>query len=98
MGATRTISRRLDAGRIRSRPQPETTPLNLRPFALALVALGLPFATQDPTPDTPTPVVAEVGESAPGLRLNDQSGAVVVPTFRDRWSVLAFFPKAATPG
>lgn len=72
--------------------------MNLRPLALALVALGLPIATQDPKPDTPTPVVAKVGESAPALRLNDQSGSVVTPTFTDHWTVLAFFPKAATPG
>ncbi|MFT7679617.1 MAG: hypothetical protein ACI8QC_003621 [Planctomycetota bacterium] len=88
----------LDDYELGSRSQPETPPMNLRPLALALVTLGLPFTFQDPTPDTPTPAVATLGKTAPGLRLNDQSGKAIALDFAERWTVLAFFPKAATPG
>ena len=41
----------------------------------------------------------EVGKPAPALRLNDHTGEIVeLGTKRKNWSVLAFFPKAATPG
>jgi len=41
----------------------------------------------------------EVGKPAPTLRLNDHRGNIVeLGGKRANWSVLAFFPKAATPG
>ena len=40
-----------------------------------------------------------VGQSAPSFRLNDHEGnAVAVGGERDQWTVLAFYPKARTPG
>ena len=41
----------------------------------------------------------EVGKPAPTLRLNDHHGEIVeLGGKRENWTVLAFFPKAATPG
>jgi len=41
----------------------------------------------------------EVGKPAPALRLNDHHGNIVeLGGKRANWTVLAFFPKAATPG
>jgi peroxiredoxin len=41
----------------------------------------------------------EIGKPAPALRLNDQTGNIVeLAGKRAGWTVLAFFPKAATPG
>ena len=41
----------------------------------------------------------EVGKPAPALRLNDHKGNIVeLGGKRAGWTVLAFFPKAATPG
>jgi hypothetical protein len=41
----------------------------------------------------------EVGKPAPALRLNDHKGNIVeLGGKRANWTVLAFFPKAATPG
>lgn len=41
----------------------------------------------------------EVGRLAPSFRLNDARGEIVViGGERERWTVLAFFPKAMTPG
>lgn len=41
----------------------------------------------------------EAGKPAPTLRLNDHKGELVeLGGKRANWSVLAFFPKAATPG
>ena len=41
----------------------------------------------------------EVGKPAPALRLNDHHGKIVeLGGKRANWTVLAFFPKAATPG
>ena len=41
-----------------------------------------------------------VGKPAPTIRLNDHDGKAVQIRANDegRWTVLAFFPKAATPG
>lgn len=45
------------------------------------------------------PQVAKVGEALPAFRLNDQDGkAVAIGGESELWSVLAFFPKAMTPG
>ena len=44
----------------------------------------------------------KVGAPAPTFRLNDQAGQVVDPIAvarkGERWVILAFFPKALTPG
>ena len=67
---------------------------------LASSLLFAPFAVQDPEPaprkDPERPVV---GEPAPAFRLNDHRGqAAAIGGAADGWAVLAFFPKAATPG
>ena len=50
------------------------------------------------TPDK-GPVVPEVGKPAPTFRLNDHEGnGVVVGGQTERWTVVAFYPKAMTPG
>lgn len=41
----------------------------------------------------------EIGKPAPAVRLNDHRGNIVeLGGKRTNWTVLAFFPKAATPG
>ena len=41
----------------------------------------------------------EIGKPAPVLRLNDHHGNIVeLGAKRANWTVLAYFPKAATPG
>ena len=61
--------------------------------ALTLLTLGL---QDDPKPARKRP---DVGKPAPALRLNDHTGnAVSLGGKRSNWTVLAFFPKAATPG
>ena len=61
--------------------------------SLALLAAGLHFGPQA------TPKKPEVGKPAPTVRLNDHHGNIVeLGGKRANWTVLAFFPKAATPG
>lgn len=61
---------------------------------LALLALDWALGPQSGAPKKP-----EVGKPAPTLRLNDHRGNIVeLGGKRANWSVLAFFPKAATPG
>lgn len=65
---------------------------------LAVLTLGLPGAFQD-TPRKAAAQKPEVGKPVPALRLNDHHGNIVeLGGKRDHWTVLAFFPKAATPG
>ena len=69
--------------------------------ALLAVAPLLSVAQQDETPKPPPR--PEVGAVAPTFRLNDQAGKALSiggnTGTEDRfWTVLAFFPKAATPG
>lgn len=66
---------------------------------LALVALiGLLTLAHQGAPKTPAKM-PEVGKPAPALRLNDHHGNIVeLGGKRTNWTVLAFFPKAATPG
>lgn len=67
--------------------------LPLVPF-LALLGAAWRLAPQVGVPKKP-----EVGKPAPTLRLNDHRGNIVeLGAKRANWSVLAFFPKAATPG
>lgn len=45
------------------------------------------------------PKQAEVGKPAPTFRLNDHSGKLqTVGGKSDSWTVVAFYPKALTPG
>ncbi len=61
---------------------------------------GTPTAQLPQEPKTKAePKELELGQAAPLLRLNDHRGhAVLVGGQRSHWTVLAFFPKAATPG
>lgn len=70
--------------------------LLILPF-LVLLTLGLPGALQEaPRKAAQKP---EVGKPVPALRLNDHHGNIVeLGGAREHWTVLAFFPKAATPG
>jgi len=50
-------------------------------------------------PPQRTPAGPEVGKPAPKIRLNDHAGKIVeIGGAAKSWTVLAFFPKAATPG
>ena len=64
--------------------------------------LGLALATLLPHQETAkAPPMPEVGQPAPALRLNNHAGKAVTvgPNEKEKtWTVLAFFPKAATPG
>jgi len=69
----------------------------MRTSILTLSVLCLPLAFQQQDKQTPTKV--QVGHAAPSFRLNDHHGkAVMVGGESDVWTVLAFYPKAATPG
>lgn len=78
--------------------------LELGALALALAALVVPAVDPQaggaPAQDAaPAPAGPVVGKPAPSFRLNDHEAEVVaVGGARDHWTVLAFFPKAATPG
>ena len=67
-----------------------------------VVALGLALATLVPHQDTAKkPTLPEVGKPAPAFRLNSHTGQAVTVDPKEEgetWTVLAFFPKAATPG
>lgn len=70
----------------------------MRTFLASLALVTLSISTQDPAKQAATPRVA-IGKPAPVFVLNDHNGhAVRVGNESDRWTVLAFFPKAATPG
>jgi len=65
-------------------------------LAPALLLRGAEHAPQDaPEPASAKPTV---DQAAPTFRLNDHTGKAVKIGPGERWSVLAFFPKAATPG
>ncbi len=71
---------------------------------LAVLATTAALAAQTPNHPVPTekPMPAPaVGAPAPQFRLNDHAGhAVAVGGVRTdgKWTVVAFYPKAATPG
>lgn len=74
--------------------------LSTRSLLLSLATASLLFAqgSREGGPSRPA-----VGDKAPAFRLNDHTGrAVRVAPPKDgeegRWTVMAFFPKAATPG
>ena len=69
--------------------------MKLTQVAAALVVGAL--VAQDATQEESK--IPEVGDTAPTFRLNDQQGKVVeVGGKKEHWTVLAFFPKAMTPG
>jgi len=77
-------------------------------FGPALFCLVLPWSlgsvgAQEPSPpvEKTAPAPPEVGQPAPSFRLNDQDGkgvAIGGAAEDGHWTVLAFYPKAATPG
>ena len=69
----------------------------MRSLLLAsLVALAALVAQDTAKPSAKRP---EIGKPAPAFRLNDQTGKIVALGGKHpSWTVLAFFPKAATPG
>jgi len=70
-------------------------PLLASAVALALAAWAFPLASQEKE----APELPLVGQPAPAFRLNDHTGAgVKVGGESEAWTVLAFYPKAATPG
>jgi len=65
------------------------------PIALLLTSALL--LAQDE--ETPGPRPPEVGDPAPAFRLNDQEGKLLsIGGESDMWTVVAFYPKAMTPG
>ena len=59
---------------------------------------GLVYAQRSGWAEKPSPGLA-VGKAAPSFRVNDHRGrAVRIGGKAKTWTVLAFFPKAATPG
>lgn len=66
--------------------------------ALAVTPIVEP-SLQDPATKPEAKAGPQVGQPAPTGRLNDHEGhAVTVGGKSDKWTVLAFYPKAATPG
>ncbi|MGE3174825.1 MAG: hypothetical protein AB7O97_19500 [Planctomycetota bacterium] len=72
---------------------------------LLLAPLAAQEQTPKPAPDAQpaTPPMPAAGQPAPAFRLNDHTGKLVTiggPADRDDapWTVVAFYPKAATPG
>jgi hypothetical protein len=63
-------------------------------LAIAVGAVIAAWATAD------DPAGPAVGAPAPAFRLNDHTGRAVAvgPGATKTWTVLAFFPKAMTPG
>ncbi len=69
----------------------------MRISLFCLAALAMPLI-QDPQPQADSVAIA-VGKPAPAFRLNDSQGkAVAIGGAAGHWTVLAFYPKAATPG
>ncbi len=73
------------------------SPMKFLPsLLLALLPTAVWMQQDDPKP---APARAEVGALAPVFRLNDHTGKLAAfagPS--ERWSIFAFYPKAATPG
>lgn len=73
---------------------------------LVATLLLLPLAAQSPAQvrtkgkqTRPSAVTAVVGKPAPAFRLNDHLGKMVrVGGESKNWTVIAFYPKAMTPG
>lgn len=74
---------------------PEISMIKLLIPLLAVAAFG-PLLQEEKRPE---PMQAKVGAEAPHFRLNDQAGKLTaVGGKSERWTVLAFFPKAFTGG
>ncbi|TDJ72370.1 MAG: hypothetical protein E2O39_06780 [Planctomycetota bacterium] len=68
----------------------------MRAIAVCLAALAT-FLVQEPAQKGP--VLPDVGEAAPEFRLNTHVGvSASIGGESETWTVVAFFPKAATPG
>jgi hypothetical protein len=68
-------------------------------LALALLAPTLLASAAAIAPIQAGIEAPEVGKPAPTGRLNDHTGALqTIGGERDEWMVIAFFPKAMTPG
>jgi len=66
---------------------------------LALPLLVLPLALQETSQSKdPQAKAPEVGKPAPAFRLNNNEGVGVRVGGKGEWRLIAFFPKAATPG
>ncbi len=66
--------------------------MKLVPLAALLAALLVPQGEQESK-------YPEVGKPAPTFKLNDQAGQLHgIGDANDDWTVVAFFPKAMTPG
>lgn len=68
-------------------------------IAIAIAVAG-PFASlQDAKDEATVPTAPKVGDLAPTFRLNDHDGdAAQIGGASDHWTILAFYPKAMTPG
>ena len=64
-------------------------------MTVAALAVGTALAEDDGAKRKPT-----VGDKAPDFRLNDQDGKAfrLSEEGEDAWVILAFYPKADTPG
>ncbi len=68
------------------------TPMRILAVCLAALAATLPFQEEGPK-------LPEVGKPAPAFRLNTHEGTLAgVGGAHELWTVVAFYPKAATPG
>ena len=72
----------------------------LTPMKKTILSLAVLLTATLASQNKPAPSKPEVGKLAPIIRLNDHDGKAVQIKANDeeRWTVLAFFPKAATPG
>lgn len=68
-------------------------------FLPSLTALALVLGSLGSLPRQEKPALPKPGQPAPAFRLNDHTGKpVAIGGKSDHWSVLAFYPKAMTPG
>ncbi len=64
-----------------------------------LIILGCVAALSLMSPSKTAPDTPEIGKPAPSFRLNDHTGSLVeIGGASERWAVVAFYPKALTPG
>jgi hypothetical protein len=70
----------------------------MRAILLSLCAAAATFVSLQDEEQPKAPSLPEVGKPAPTFRLNAHDGHAVKIGPGENWTVLAFFPKAATPG
>jgi len=69
------------------------------PNSWIAIAIALTGALASQDAEQAVPAIPKVGDSAPVFRLNDHDGdAARIGGEADHWTVLAFYPKAMTPG